>query len=191
MPATLDPATALVLIDLQHGITGMPTAHPSEEIVARCAQLAEAFRANAKLVAATRVAFARDGGDVIKTRTAESRTGATPVPDYGQLRTELGLSDRDILITKHGWSAFYGTELDLELRRRKITGIVLGGISTSIGVESTARAANERGYELTIVTDAVTDPDEGAHLNSLRAVFPRIAELATTEEVLTALARTL
>jgi isochorismate hydrolase len=51
-------------------------------------------------------------------------------------------------------------------------------------------AANERGYELAIVTDAVTDPDEGAHLNSLRAIFPRIAELATTEEVLTALART-
>jgi nicotinamidase-related amidase len=152
MPATFDPATALVLIDLQHGITGMPTTHRSEEIVARCAQLAEAFRANAKLVAATRVAFARDGGDVIKTRTAEGPTGATPVPDYGQRRTELGLSDRDILITKHGWSAFYGTKLDLELRRRKITGIVLAGISTSIGVESTARAANERGYELTIAT---------------------------------------
>jgi nicotinamidase-related amidase len=115
--------------------------------------------------------------------------GATPVPDYGQLRTELGLSDRDILITKHGWSAFYGTALDLELRRRKISGVVLAGISTSIGVESTARAANERGYELTIVTDAVTDPDEGAHLNSLRAIFPQIAELATTEEVLTALER--
>ena len=138
MPATLDPATALVLIDLQHGITDMPTAHPSEEIVARCPQLPEAFRANAKLVAA-RVAFARDGGDVIKTRTAESPTDATPVPDYGQLRTELGLSNRDILITKHGWSAFYGTELDLELRRRKINGIVLGGISTSMGVESTDR----------------------------------------------------
>lgn len=65
----------------------------------------------------------------------------------------------------------------------------LAGISTSIGVESTARAANERGYELTIVTDAITDPDEGAHLNSLRAIFPRIAELATTDEVLTALDR--
>jgi nicotinamidase-related amidase len=101
----------------------------------------------------------------------------------------VGLSDRDIVITKHGWSAFYGTELDLELRRRKVTGIVLAGISTSIGVESTARAANERGYELTIVTDAVTDTDEGAHLNSLTAIFPRIAELATTEEVLTALDR--
>src|ERR1700735_5706660 len=136
MPATLDPATALVLIDLQHGITGMPTAHPSEEIVARCAQLAEAFRANAKLVAATRVAFAPDGGDVIRTRTAESPTGATPVSDYGQLRNELGLSDRDILITKHGWSAFYGTELDLELRRRKISGVVLAGNSTHSGGEN-------------------------------------------------------
>ena len=189
MPTTLDPATALVLIDLQHGITALPTAHPAEQIVARCARLADAFRSKDKLVTATRVAFARDGGDVIMTRTAESPTGATPVPDYGQLRTELGLSDRDILITKHGWSAFYGTALDLELRRRKISGVVLAGISTSIGVESTARAANERGYELTIVTDAVTDPDEGAHLNSLRAIFPQIAELATTEEVLTALER--
>jgi nicotinamidase-related amidase len=187
MPTTLDPATALVLIDLQHGITALPTAHSSEQIVARCAQLADAFRANDKLVVATRVAFARDGGDVIRTRTAESPTDGKPVPDYGDLRSEVGLSDRDIVVTKHGWSPFYGTELDLELRRRNITGIVLAGISTSIGVESTARAANERGYELTIVTDAVTDTSERAHLNSLEVIFPRIAELATTEEVLTAI----
>ena len=189
MPTTLDPATALVLIDLQHGITALPTAHPSEAIVDRCARLAGAFRANDKLVIATKVTFAGDGGDVIKTRTAESPTDLKPVPDYGELRTEVGLSDSDIVVTKHGWSAFYGTELDLELRRRRVTGIVLAGISTSIGVESTARAANERGYELTIVTDAITDTDEGAHVNSLKAIFPRIAELATTEEVLTGLGR--
>ena len=80
MPATLDPATALVLIDLQHGITALPTTHPAEQIVTRCARLADAFRANDKPVAATRVAFARDGGDVIKTRTAESPTDARPGP---------------------------------------------------------------------------------------------------------------
>jgi len=120
---------------------------------------------------------------VIKTRTAQCPADAKTVPDYGELRTEMALSDCDILVTKHGWNAFYGTQLDLELRRRKITGIVLAGISTSIGVESTARAANERGYELTIVTDA----NKGAHLNSLTAIFPQIAELATTEEVLTGL----
>ena len=190
MPTTLDPATALVVIDLQHGITALPTTHPAEQIVARCARLADAFRATGKLVAATKVAFAHDGGDVIDTRTAESPPQIKPVPDYGELRTEIELSDRDILVTKHGWNAFYGTQLDLELRRRRITGIVLAGISTSIGVESTARAAKERGYELTIVTDAITDTDESAHRNSLRAIFPRIAELATTDEVLAALVRT-
>ena len=187
MPATLDPETALILIDLQHGITALPTVAPSDQIVARGARLADAFRAHKKLVVATRVAFSPDGGDVIKTRTATNGADRTPTPDYGEFRSELKLGDGDIPITKRGWNAFYGTDLDLELRRRKITGIVLAGISTSIGVESTARAANERGYELTIVTDAVTDTSERAHLNSLEVIFPRIAELATTEEVLTAI----
>ena len=124
---------------------------------------------------------------MIKTRTAGNGTNPTPAPGYAEFHTELSLGDGDIAITKRGWNAFYGTELDLELRRRKITGIVLAGISTSIGVESAARAANERSYELTIVTDAVTDTSERAHLNSLEVIFPHIAELATTEEVLTAL----
>ena len=83
--------------------------HPAEEIVARCARLADAFRANNRLVAASRVAFARDGGDVITTCTAEGPPDGTPVPDYGELRNEVGLSDRDIMVTKHDWSPFYGT----------------------------------------------------------------------------------
>ena len=190
MPTRLDPATALILIDLQHGITALPTVDPSDQIVARGARLADAFRAHKKLVVATRVAFSPDGGDVLKTRTAANRGGPTPTPDYGGFRSELQLGNGDIPITKRGWNAFYGTELDLELRRRKITGIVLAGISTSIGVESAARAANERGYELTIVTDAVTDTARGAHLNSLEVIFPRIAALATTDDVLSALETT-
>jgi nicotinamidase-related amidase len=188
MATRLDPATALILIDLQHGITALPTVDPSDQIVARGARLADAFRAHKKLVVATRVAFSPDGGDVLKTRTAANRGGTRPAPDYGEFRSELKLGNRDIPITKRGWNAFYGTELDLELRRRKITGIVLAGISTSIGVESAARAANERGYELTIVTDAVTDTARGAHLNSLEVIFPRIAELATTDDVISAVA---
>ena len=190
MPTRLDPATALILIDLQHGITALPTVDPSDQIVARGARLADAFRAHKKLVVATRVAFSPDGGDVLQTRTAANRGAPTPTPDYGEFRSELKLDNGDIPITKRGWNAFYGTELDLELRRRKITGIVLAGISTSIGVESAARAANERGYELTIVTDAVTDTARNAHLNSLEVIFPRIAELATTDDVLSALENT-
>ena len=190
MPTRLDPATALILIDLQDGITALPTVDPSDQIVARGARLADAFRAHKKLVVATRVAFSPDGGDVIKTRTATNGADRTPTPDYGDFRSELKLGHGDIPITKRGWNAFYGTDLDLELRRRKITGIVLAGISTSIGVESAARSANERGYELTIVTDAVTDTARGAHLNSLEEIFPRIAELATTDDVISALENT-
>jgi nicotinamidase-related amidase len=187
MPATLDPASVLILIDLQHGITALPTVDPSDQIVGRGARLADAFRAHNKLVAATRVAFSADGGDVIKTRTAANGFKPTPASDWAEFHTELNLGDGDISITKRGWNAFYGTELDLELRRRNITGIVLAGISTSIGVESAARAANERGYELTIVTDAVTDTSERAHFNSLEVIFPLIAQLATTDEVLAAI----
>jgi nicotinamidase-related amidase len=187
MPTTLDPETALILIDLQCGITALPTVDPSDQIVACGARLADSFRAHKKLVVATQVAFSADGGDMITTRTAARGMKAPSPPDWGELHGELHLSDHDIRVTKRGWNAFYGTELDLELRRRKITGIVLAGISTSIGVESAARAANERGYELTIVTDAVTDTDLGAHKNSLNAIFPKIAELATTAEVMAAL----
>ena len=109
------------------------------------------------------------------------------VPSAEAVQKCLLSGESAILITKRGWNAFYGTELDLQLRRRGITGIVLAGISTSVGIESAARAAAERDYQLTIVTDAVTDTDLGAHNNSLNAIFPKIAELATTDEVVAAL----
>jgi nicotinamidase-related amidase len=187
MPTTLDPATALVLIDLQQGITALPTAHPADDIVLCGAALAAAFREHHLLVVATRVGFSADGGDVVRTRTAANTSMVTFGADGTVLRPELRLDENDIVITKRGWNAFYGTELDLQLRRRGITGIVLAGISTSVGVESAARAAVERDYQLTIVTDAITDTHLGAHANSLDVIFPTIAELATTDEVIAAL----
>jgi nicotinamidase-related amidase len=187
MPATLDQATALVLIDLQNGITALPTAHPADDIVLRSAALANAFREHHLPVVATRVGFSADGGDVVRTRTAANTPMVTFGPEGTVMRPELRLNENAILITKRGWNAFYGTELDLQLRRRGITGIVLAGISTSVGIESAARAAAERDYQLTIVTDAVTDTDLGAHNNSLNVIFPKIAELATADEVVAAL----
>ena len=187
MPTTLDQATALVLIDLQHGITALPTAHPADDIVMRSAALADGFRQHHLPVVATRVGFSADGGDVVRTRTAANTPMVTFGPEGTVMRPELRLDEKAIVITKRGWNAFYGTELDLQLRRRGISGIVLAGISTSVGIESAARAAAERDYQLTIVTDAVTDTDLGAHNNSLKAIFPKIAELATTDEVVAAL----
>ena len=90
----------------------------------------------------------------------------------------------DAVVTKHNWGAFHGTDLDVQLRRRGVTQIVLTGIATSIGVESTARAAYEHGYHVTVVTDAVGDRSLEAHENSVSHIFPRLGETGTTDEVL-------
>jgi nicotinamidase-related amidase len=185
---SLDPKSALVLIDLQVGITALPTIHPADEVVARSALLAAAFRERDLPVALVNTSFAADGGDLLKPRTDAAAPAMTIGPDFADLRPELGAAATDILITKHQWDAFFGTGLDLQLRRRGVTQIVLAGISTSIGVESTARQAYSLGYQLAIATDAVTDIVATAHDNALTTIFPRIAELDSTDAILAAFA---
>jgi nicotinamidase-related amidase len=112
---------------------------------------------------------------------------AAPPAEFAEFPDELGPLGDDIVITKRHWGAFTGTELDLQLRRRGVTQIVLAGISTSIGVESTARSAFEHSYHLTVVEDATTDLDADSHAHSFGKIFPRIAETAPTDQVLTLL----
>ncbi|MFF2650076.1 isochorismatase family protein [Streptomyces sp. NPDC058045] len=183
MPATtLDPRTALVVVDLQKGITSSDTAHPAADIIRRSADLAEAFRAKNLPVVLVRVTGGAPG------RTEGPAGGGQRPADWADLVPELGRHDEDIIVTKQQWGAFYGTQLDLELRRRGITQLVLTGIATSIGVESTARAAHEHGYHVTVATDAVTDRDGDAHRNSVEKIFPRLGETETTEAILKLLA---
>jgi nicotinamidase-related amidase len=185
----LDPRTALVLVDLQKGITGRPAAHPAERVVSNAAKLAKAFRAAGLPVVLVNVDFSPDRKDVLAPRVdAPPPIGALPA-DFGQLVPELDVQPGDLRVTKRQWGAFYGTELDLQLRRRHVTGIVLGGISTSIGVESTARAAMERGYQIAFASDAMTDSKKVSHEHSVEHIFPRIGQVRTTEEILHALQR--
>jgi nicotinamidase-related amidase len=185
MPATaLDERSALVLIDLQKRILAMPTAHPADGVLQNATRLAEAFRAKGLPVVRVRVAWSPDGGDMPVSRTALARPTTAPPADFAEFPDELGPIGDDIVITKRHWGAFTGTELDLQLRRRGVTQIVLGGIATSIGVESTARSAHEHSYHLTVVEDATTDVDIEAHAHTFGKIFPRIAETATTDEVL-------
>jgi nicotinamidase-related amidase len=100
---------------------------------------------------------------------------------------ELGPEPTDLIIHKRQWGAFFGTDLDLQLRRRKIETIVLCGISTSIGVESTARFAYEYGYQQIFVEDACGAGSEAEHSNSVNNIFPRMGRVRKTEEVLSAL----
>ena len=190
MDLELTPArTALVVIDLQRGTAAMPTApHPASDVVTRAAALADALRAAGGTVVLVRVTPSEDGRDALRPRTdmPAQHPGPRP-PDWAEIVPELGPEPGDLVITKRQWGAFYGTELDLQLRRRGIDTILLAGISTNVGVESTARDAFERGYEQVFVEDAMTARSPDDHAHALRTVFARIGRVRSTAEVLAAL----
>lgn len=194
MPSlTLDPSTsALVVIDLQHGIVFAPVpAYPREpsEVVRNAARLADAQRSRGGLVVLVRVTPRADGKDMLHpTQDPGSPRLALPQgADWASIVPELAGHDEDLLVTKRQWGAFYGTELDLQLRRRGIRTIILCGITTNIGVESTARDAYERGYDQVFVEDAMAARSEAEHANSVTRIFPRIGRIRSTAEVLSAL----
>lgn len=182
----LDPhSTALVLIDLQKGILGNTlTPVTSQELLARGRALAERFRAAGATVVLVNVAFSADGGDMLRQRVDEAPAipkGGFPA-GWNEFSPGL-MQPGDLLITKRQWGAFYGTELDLQLRRRGIRTIVLGGVSTQIGVESTARQAYEHGYELLIVKDATTSSVAEGHEMSMKHILPRLARLVQSGDI--------
>ena len=191
MDLKIEPAkTALVVIDLQRGIVAPPSApHSSTEVVARAAQMAAALRKAGGTVVFVHVTPSADGKDGLKPITdAPVRAGGrTLPPDWAEIVPELAPQPSDVIITKRQWGAFYGTELDLQLRRRGVDTIVLCGISTNIGVESTARDAYERGYNQIFVEDAMAARDVEEHRHTVRSLFPRIGRVRTTEEVLAAI----
>ncbi len=174
----LDSVAALVVIDLQKGIVRVPTVHPAQDIIDRAAQLAEAFRERGLPVVLVNV-----------TGRAPGRTEAGPPkfpfpPDWAELVPELKQHPADCLISKQRWGAFIGTSLHEYLSQRNVTQIFLSGISTSAGVESTARSAYDHGYNVVLVVDAMTDRDADAHHYCVEKVFPRLGEMDTTENVL-------
>lgn len=177
----IDPRTALVVIDLQKGIVTLPTAHSSETVVMRAAELAQTFRERGLPVVLVNVAGGAPG------RTDENQTGAarSALPaDWTELAVALDAQPGDHRVTKHRWGAFSEESLDRLLRELDVTQLVLAGISTSIGVESTARAAYEAGYNVTLAIDAMTDTNLQSHNNSVERIFPRLGETGTTADII-------
>jgi len=193
MITAIDLQTALVLIDLQKGIVGMPTAHPAADIIAKSADLLKACRAANFPVVVVNVYPL--GAPWTLTRTQSPGLPKDPEAikqakaqmeqnGFFDIVPEIEVLENDIRITKSGWNAFYNTTLDETLKGLGVTGIILAGISTSIGVEGTARAASERGYNITFAEDAMTDLHADAHEHSLKNIFPRIGEIDSTENII-------
>ena len=182
---TLDLMPALIVIDLQNGVVEAPTVHPTAEIVERSTSLADAFRRHGLPVVLVNVTGGAPG------RTERTRpTGDISSPGWADLVDELDVQPDDHLVTKQRRSAFHDTGLDAHLRGLGVTQVVLTGISTTSGVESTARSAYDHGYHVVLATDAMTDTDPDAHANSIERIFPKLGETTTTAEILDMLERT-
>jgi nicotinamidase-related amidase len=179
MPLTmLDEASALVVIDLQKAIVGLSTEPPVQDIVSRTQQLVRAFRERQLPVVLVNVSGRAPG------RTDAGLPKYQLPDDWTDLLPELERHPDDYLVTKKRLGAFIGTSLDDYLRKRGVTQVVLVGVATSVGVESTARSAYDLGYNVTLVVDAMTDMPPDMHRHSIEKVFPRLGETTTTEEVL-------
>ena len=182
----LDPKTsALILVDLQKGVLAMPTEPRSAaDTLAAGKALAQKFRAAGAKVVLVRVEFAEDFADALSQPVdAPSPMRGRALPK-GWSEFADGLAEPgDLHIVKRQWGAFHGTELDLQLRRRGIATVVIGGVATNFGVESTARQAWERGYAVVIPEDACATLTTEMHAFAFQRIFPRIARLTQVHEI--------
>jgi nicotinamidase-related amidase len=193
MSLVLDPRnTALVLIDLQKGILSQALApHDSATVTKNAIALARRFLEKSAPVVAVNVTFSADYGET-PPKQVDSPMQLPPggLPSgWSDLVPGIGDLSGILRITKRQWGAFFGTELDIQLRRRGITTLVLGGVSTPIGVEQTAREAWQHNYNVVIAEDACSagGGDANIHDHSIKKIMPRIARIRSTGEVLAAL----
>lgn len=178
--------TALVMIDLEHGIVGRQWApYSGQQVVGNCVLLSQEMRERGGTVIFVRVLL-----DQLLPLPADKPSHAgsvAPPPEASQLVPEAHVEATDIVITKRQWGAFYGTGLDQLLRRNHIRTIIMAGIATNMGVESTARAAFDRGYELVFAEDAMSSMSAEAHNFACQNLFPVMGRVRSTGHILKAL----
>ena len=178
-------STALILIDLQKGIAARQFApHSFEAVLAKGKELARRFRVAKAPVVLVNVAFAPDLSDALTApveRPMLAPPGGFP-EDWSELADGLAEAS-DLKVTKRQWGAFYGTDLDLQLRRRGVTTVVIGGIATNMGVESTARTAHEHGYAVVLAEDAATSLSAEMHAFAFEHIFPHLGRVAKADEI--------
>ena len=184
----LDPqTTALILIDLQNGIVAMSgTPYASLQVVTQCAALSHQFHQRGASVIYVRV----DLANFLQLDTDASAANPKPAPPpacASELVEAAGFQEGDLLVTKRHWSAFLGTPLEAHLRQHQIKTVVIAGISTNIGVESTARDLAGSGFNLVFAEDAMTALEAGHHQFSVEHIFPRLGRVRTVAQISQAL----
>jgi nicotinamidase-related amidase len=180
--------TALVMIDLQHGNVVRDLApYPAAQVVANSVRLADAARA-----AGATIVYVRVDVMALVAHQADRGLPALPFipPNPSDIVPEAGVQPGDFVVTKRQWGAFNATELDQILRRNGIKDIIMTGIATNIGVESTARVAHDLGYDLVFAEDAMSSIGAGMHQHAVENMFRLMGRVRSTDEILAALTLT-
>lgn len=164
----LDPTrTALVLVDLMDRIVALPLAPRSgADVVAASLDLAHVFRTAGAPVVAVRA----------------QRPGVPEQPPGSDLVEDVAKA-ADLVVVKHTIGAFHGTGLHDRLAEHGVDTLVLAGIATNMGVESTARAAGDLGYHLVFAHDAMSAMTAAEHEASVALDFPRFGTVVAAAEV--------
>jgi nicotinamidase-related amidase len=179
--------TALVVIDLQKGVTAQPSRpYPAQDVINNAQKLVSAFRRNKMPVFLVHVEVTEEIRLRVLSDESFPRSGPMP-PDWSEFVPEIAPVPSDVVITKRQWGAFYGTDLELQLRRRGVDTIVLCGISTDFGVESTARFAYEYGFHQVFAEDAMTSRSDEQHHTAVTFIFKRLGRVRKTDEIVAAL----
>jgi nicotinamidase-related amidase len=188
---TLDArSTAFVIIDLQRGIVARESGpYSPQQVIENAARIGRTCKEAGGLIISVHVTFSPSGADRLRQPVDAPMAvppGGLPA-DWAELVPEIAALGAEVVITKRQWGAFYGTELDLQLRRRGVTTIVLAGIATNFGVESTAREAWQHGYDVVVVEDACTSVDAAMHRFAIEKILPRVSRIRSTADVIAAL----
>ncbi len=187
---TLNPrTTALVVIDLQNGIVALPLMpYDAGHVIARCVDLGYALAEAGGIIVLVNVDYSEGYADR-PNQPADAPLSLPPegLPEnWAMLVPEIALLPAPLYITKRQHSAFYGTELDLQLRRRGITTVIICGLATNFGVEGSARDAYNLNYAVVIAADACSSTSQGFHEFAVTNILPRIALVRDTSEVIVA-----
>ena len=187
MPLYDPQTTALVSIDLQGLVLSRPLApHSAQQIVENTAAIARKLKADGGTTIFVTVGFSADYADAVNQPIDETFSfpvGGLP-PAALAAPAEIAALTPDVAIVKRQWSAFYGTELDLQLRRRGIKTLIFTGVATNFGVESTVRDAYAANYAVIVAEDAVTTFSKEMQDFACTKVLPRLSRIRKTAEIL-------
>jgi nicotinamidase-related amidase len=200
-PQIPQASTALILNDMING--NLRTKSNAEHnklieesgIIRNSARLVAGMRERKMPIVWIRVERRADYADVVFTLTDAFLAGGCkrpPATVHGSYEAanvdELPVRPEDQVILKPRFNPFIGTDLDLQLRARKITTILFGGYSTNVGVESGVRTARDLGYDVVVVSDCCHNVHRDLHDWTLSKIMPIFARVLTTDQVFKLLA---